>query len=62
MLRKPFALAAQFLKLAASTHLPFKNLTESGAVYLKMTAPQFWNVPAQLRYRLQVNSFIKPRK
>jgi hypothetical protein len=60
MRRKLFALAAQFLKLAASTHLPFKNLMESGVVYLKMTVLRFWNVPAQLRYRPQVNYLLSP--
>jgi hypothetical protein len=61
-LLNPFASVAQLLKLAASTHLPFKNHMESGAVYLKMTASQFWNVLAQLRFRLPVNYLLSPEK
>jgi hypothetical protein len=33
---------------------------ESGVVYLKMTVLRFWNVPAQLRYRLPVNYLLSP--
>jgi hypothetical protein len=60
MLPKLFAVAARYLRHVASTHLPYKNLMESGAVYLKMIASQFSIVMVQLRYRLQVNYLLSP--
>jgi hypothetical protein len=59
-LRRLSAQAALLSRLAAIMHLPFKNLMESGVVYLKMTVLRFWNVPAQLRYRLPVNYLLSP--
>jgi len=44
----------------ASTHLPYKSHTESGAVYLKMIALRFSTASAQLRYPLLVNYLLSP--